>query len=128
MKKLMTKQFSKWASKQNIPTKELATALAELQAGSFDANLGGHIYKKRIRFKGQRKSSSGRTIICYKKGRGLFLFTGSQKMKNQTYQRKNGILHIVLKVVYTLYIVPTGLGALAGFFSIEPTHKLILEK
>jgi len=32
---------------------------------------------------------------------------------------KKGILHIVLKVVYTLYIDPTGLCTLAGFFSID---------
>jgi len=30
-----------------------------------------------------------------------------------------GILHIRLKVVYTLYIVPTGLAGLAGFLSID---------
>ena len=33
--------------------------------------------------------------------------------------QKTGILHTVLKVAYTLYIVPTGLGALAGFLSID---------
>ena len=32
---------------------------------------------------------------------------------------KIGILHIRLKVVYTLYIVPTGLASLAGFLSID---------
>ena len=30
-----------------------------------------------------------------------------------------GILYIRLKVVYTLYIVPTGLAGLAGFLSID---------
>ena len=74
MKKLMTKQFAKWASKQKIPENELATALSEVQNGIFDANLGGHIYKKRIRFEGQGKSGSGRTIICYKKSdRAIFI-------------------------------------------------------
>ena len=63
----MTKQFAKWASKQRIPENELATALSEIQAGIFEANLGGHIYKKRIRFEGQGKSGSGRTIVCYKR-------------------------------------------------------------
>ncbi|CAK8716459.1 hypothetical protein KKHLCK_05585 [Candidatus Electrothrix laxa] len=29
--------------------------------------MGGHLYKKRIRFAGQGKSGSGRTIICYKR-------------------------------------------------------------
>ena len=67
MKTLMTKQFAKWASKQKIPENELASALSEIQAGIFEASLGGHIYKKRIRFEGQGKSGSGRTIVCYKR-------------------------------------------------------------
>jgi len=51
----MTKHFSKWASKQKLAGNELARALAELKAGNFEANLGGHIYKKRIRFEGRAK-------------------------------------------------------------------------
>ena len=66
MIKLMTKHFSKWATRQKIPLKELSKALAQLQVGNFEANLGGNIYKKRIRFQGKGKSGSGRTIICYK--------------------------------------------------------------
>lgn len=74
MKALMTKQFAKWASKQTIPKNEIAAALSEVQAGIFEANLGGCIYKKRIRFKGQGKSGSGRTIICYKRDdRAIFI-------------------------------------------------------
>ena len=70
----MTKQFAKWASKQKIPDNELTTALAEVHAGIFEANLGGHIYKKRIHFEGQGKSGGGRTIICYKKkDRAIFI-------------------------------------------------------
>ena len=64
----MTKHFSKWASKQRISENELKTTLLELQEGNFDANLGGYLYKKRIRFEGQGKRGSGRTIICYNKG------------------------------------------------------------
>jgi len=37
----------------------------------------------------------------------------------ETLGANHGILHTVLKVVYTLYVVPTGLGALAGFLSID---------
>jgi len=68
MKKLMTKHFAKWAAKQNIPKNELCKALEEIRAGKFEANLGGHIYKKRIRFGGRGKSGSGRTIVCYQRG------------------------------------------------------------
>ncbi len=52
MKRLMTRHFSKWASKQNISINELANALDEIKSGQFEASLGGHILKKRIRFQG----------------------------------------------------------------------------
>lgn len=55
MKELMTKQFNKWLSKQEIQKDELTNVLKELDAGSFDANLGAHLFKKRIRFKGKGK-------------------------------------------------------------------------
>jgi hypothetical protein len=89
MKKLMTKHFSKWASKQNIPDNELSKALTEVQQGNFEANLGGNVFKKRICFEGQGKSGSGRTILCYKKGERIFLSMVLRRMKNPTYQRKN---------------------------------------
>lgn len=70
----MTKEFSKWAGKQKINSEELFKALEELQSGNFDANLGSNIYKKRIKFTGQGKRRSGRTIICYKKNdRAIFI-------------------------------------------------------
>lgn len=50
MKKLMTKHFSKWASKQNIPDNELSKALTEVQQGKFEANLGGNVFKKKNPF------------------------------------------------------------------------------
>ncbi len=74
MKRLMTKHFSKWVSKQKISDEDLGATLSELKTGHFEASLGGHLYKKRIRFEGQGKSGSGRTIICYKKkDRAVFI-------------------------------------------------------
>jgi len=88
MNELMTKQFYKWTSKQKIPKRELATALAELRAGNFEAALGGNIYKKRIRFKGQGKSSSGRTVICYKKGDKAIFIHGFAKNEKSNLSKK----------------------------------------
>ena len=79
----MTKQFSKWASDQNIVENGLTDAISEVQLGKFEANLGGHLYKKRIRFEGQGKSGSGRTIICYKKDeRAIFIHGFAKKEKS----------------------------------------------
>jgi len=79
MKKLMTRHFSKWAKKQNIPDEGLSEALEEVRAGGFEANLGGHLVKKRIRFKGQGKSGSGRVIVCYKQGNMAVFIHGFSK-------------------------------------------------
>ncbi len=61
----MTKHFARWVTKQNIAIEKLTTGLEEVKEGNFDANLGGHIFKKRIRLQGKGKSGSARTIICY---------------------------------------------------------------
>ena len=92
MKKLMTKHFFKWASKQNLPSGELLKALDEVDQGQFEANLGSYLYKKRIRFQGKGKSGSGRTIICYKKGdRAIFLY-GFAKSEKLNLRRKELLL------------------------------------
>ena len=88
----MTKHFARWAAKQNITLETLATGLEDVRDGNFDANLGGHIFKKRIRFQGRGKSWSGRTIICYQyEDRAIFIhgFTKNEK-SNLTEKELNG--------------------------------------
>ncbi|MCK5537392.1 MAG: type II toxin-antitoxin system RelE/ParE family toxin [Bacteroidales bacterium] len=75
----MTKHFSKWVAKQKISTNELLKTLEELENGGFEANLGGHIFKKRIRFQGKGKSGSGRTIICYEQDEKMVFIHGFSK-------------------------------------------------
>jgi hypothetical protein len=84
----MTKHFAKWVDKHNIPENEISLALKELQAGNFEANLGGHIYKKRIRFSGQGKSSSGRTIICYNNDDRAILIHGFAKNEKSNLSKR----------------------------------------
>lgn len=109
MNELMTKQFAKWASKQKIPETELATALAEVQAGIFEANLGGHIYKKRIPFKGQGKSSSGRTIICYKKDdRAIFIHGFAKNEKGNLSNKELNVFKEFSKIL--LGLSPEGIN------------------
>lgn len=88
MKQLMTKQFSKWASKQQIPKNELSKALQEVKVGNFEANLGGQVYKKRIRFQGKGKSGSGRTIVCYKKKDRIIFIHGFAKNEKPSLTKK----------------------------------------
>ncbi|MDR1468123.1 MAG: type II toxin-antitoxin system RelE/ParE family toxin [Spirochaetaceae bacterium] len=38
------------------------------EAGNFDANLGGFVYKQRVARKGQGKRGGYRTIVLFKRG------------------------------------------------------------
>ncbi len=84
MKKLMTKHFSKWASKQKVPSGELSKALDEVEKGLFEANLGGHIFKNASAFKGEVKGEAEERSFVINKMTGRFLFMALRKMKNQT--------------------------------------------
>ena len=84
----MTKHFSKWAAKRKIPSGELLKALDEVEKGLFEANLGGHIIKKRIRFQGKGKSGSGRTIICFKQDDRAIFIHGFAKNEKSNLSKK----------------------------------------
>ena len=99
----MTRHFSKWASKQKISQDDLSLALTEVQAGNFEASLGGHIYKKRIKFKGQGKSGSGRTIICYKKrDRAIFIHGFAKNQKSNLSKKESDIFKELSKILLNL--------------------------
>ena len=103
MKKLKTKHFSKWASKHNISDSELFDALSEVEAGHVEANLGGNVFKKRIRFKGQGKSGSGRTIICYKMGdRAYFVHGFAKNEKSNLTKQELNVFKELSKILMAL--------------------------
>lgn len=99
----MTKHFSKWASKQKISEESLSLALTEVQSGNFEASLGGHIYKKRIKFEGQGKSGSGRTIICYKKGdKAIFIHGFAKNQKSSLSKKELNVFKELSEILFNL--------------------------
>ena len=96
MKIYKTQWFAKWANKENIQDSALRTAVAELEKGLFDADLGGHVYKKRIAIQGRGKSGGVRTIIAYRVADKAFFTYGFAKNKRANISRTE--LH-TLKVV-----------------------------
>jgi hypothetical protein len=91
MKSLMTKHFSKWASKQKISVNELTRALAELKAGSFEANLGSHIYKKEFGLRGKAKVAVEEQLFAIKREIEPFSFMDSPKTRNRICLGKNSM-------------------------------------
>src|SRR5271154_1668031 len=76
---LKNKFFARWARKNGISDKALIEAMTEFESGLFEANLGNHLYKKRIALAGRGKSSGTRTILFYQIGKKLIFCFGFRK-------------------------------------------------
>ena len=75
MKIYQTRYFYRWAKKENITAQQLTSAVAELEQGLHDGNLGHHVYKKRIARKGQGKRGSYRSIVgCRLNDKAFFIY------------------------------------------------------
>ena len=74
-----TRQFEKWASKEGLADQVLVTAVAEMENGLIDADLGGHVVKKRVALPGRGKSGGARTLLAYRLGDRAFFVYGFAK-------------------------------------------------
>lgn len=75
MRIFKTKLFSKWAAKEGLSDEALQIAVAEIENGLIDANLGGHVIKKRVALVGRGKSGGARTLLAYRvEDRAFFVY------------------------------------------------------
>jgi hypothetical protein len=79
MRIFKNKAFSKWASKENLDDESLRLSVDEMNNGLIDADLGGHVYKKRIAIAGHGKSGGIRTLLVYKAGTTAYFIYGFAK-------------------------------------------------
>lgn len=76
---LKTRYFSKWMRKTELTDQSLCTAVIEMTQGLFDANLGGHVFKKRVGMGNRGRRSSARTLIATNQGSKWFFMYGFEK-------------------------------------------------
>jgi hypothetical protein len=74
-----TRWFDRWARKQNLSSRALCEAVREMEAGLYEADLGGGLLKKRIARPGQGKSGGFRTLVATNKGKRWFFVFGFPK-------------------------------------------------
>lgn len=79
MRIFKTKVFGRFARKADIDDASLRKAIAEVEKGLIDADLGGHVLKKRVARPGEGKSGGFRTIILFKAGERAFYAYGFSK-------------------------------------------------
>lgn len=71
---LKRRDFARWQQSEGLPDSALCKAVAEMEAGLIDADLGGHLYKKRVARPGRGKSGGYRTLLSARVGsRYVFL-------------------------------------------------------
>ena len=84
MRIFKSKWFVRFARKNGLSDAALRAAALEIEAGSFDADLGGNVYKQRIARNGQGKRGGYRTIVLFKRGERAFFMYGFAKSERNT--------------------------------------------
>ena len=82
------KWFDKWSTKEKLKDDTLKNAISEISQGLIDADLGSHVYKKRIAIQGQGKSGGYRTIVTFKSGENTFFLYGFSKNERDNINAK----------------------------------------
>ena len=79
MRIFKNKVFNKWAAKEGLSDDALRAAIEEIERGLIDAELGGHVFKKRVAIAGRGKSGGVRTILAYRVDDKAFFVYGFAK-------------------------------------------------
>lgn len=74
-----TRQFDRWARKEGVTDPMLWAAVIEMENGLIDADLGGHVVKKRIALPGRGKRGGARSLLAYRLGDCAFFVYGFAK-------------------------------------------------
>ena len=75
MRVFKSKEFAWFARKNHLDDAVLCRAIAEIHAGTVDAELGGGVYKQRLRRSGEGKSGGFRAILLLRwKTIDIFVF------------------------------------------------------
>jgi hypothetical protein len=88
MRVFKTKTFEPWAGKTGVTDGALLNAVAQMERGLIDADLGGNLFKQRVALPGRGKSASTRTIVATRFAGMLFFLYGFEKSERDNISGK----------------------------------------
>ena len=95
------KFFARWAKEVGIENDSLVKAVQEMEQGLYEANLGGHVYKKRIAVGHRGKSGSTRAILAYKLGsKAIFIYGFAKNKKSNVTKKEEEALKALAKIYF----------------------------
>lgn len=101
MRIFKNKAFHRWSKELNISDQQLRTAIDEINHGSYEANLGGSIYKKRVAVGGRGKSGGARTIVAFKiKENAFFIYGYAKNVRSNISEQEELALKALAKIYF----------------------------
>ena len=79
-----SKWFSKWADQEDLTDRDLSAAVQEMANGLIEADLGGHVMKKRVGRQGQGKVAEPGPCWCLRWVSKPFLCMALRKISKTT--------------------------------------------
>lgn len=78
-----TRTFSRWSRRIGLSDDALCEAIEEMARGLIDADLGGHVVKKRVAIPGQGKRGGARTLVATRLADRWFFVYGFRKNERE---------------------------------------------
>jgi hypothetical protein len=92
MRVFKTRVFERWAGKAGVNDAALLKAVADIERGLIDADLGSFLIKQRVALPGRGKRGSARTLLATRfAGTLYFLFGFEKSERDNISQRELGI-------------------------------------
>ena len=92
MRVFKTRVFDRWAGKVGVTDIALLKAVADIERGLIDADLGSNLFKQRVALPGRGKGGSTRTLLATRFPGTLYLLCGFEKKdRDNITQRELGI-------------------------------------
>ena len=103
MRVFKTKTFDRWAAKVGVTDTALLKAVADIERGLIDADLGSNLFKQRVALPGRGKRGSTRTLLATRLvGTLYFLFGFEKRERDNITQRELGIYQSLASTVVVL--------------------------
>ena len=103
MRVFKTRVFDRWAGKVGVTDIALLKAVADIERGLIDADLGSNLFKQRVALPGRGKSGSTRTLLATRfAGTLYFLFGFEKKDRDNITPRELGIYQSLASTLVVL--------------------------
>jgi hypothetical protein len=100
---LKTGPFTRWQEKTRLADESLRQAVAEMQRGLIDVDLGGGLVKKRVARAGAGKSAGYRTLLATnKQDRWIFVYGFAKNERDNIAPQELRALRFLAKTLLAL--------------------------